>query len=371
MEETSPGFQHSFQPWAANRLGLDYRAEAMAMGDPVVPIVDVHVHVNGRRAAEIYDEAAALFGVRRSYTQTIKTTAHDVRDVLGDRIRWIATPNYMADDKAHAFTEGFIEDMRWWHGEFGARMVKFWVAPRLRDFSGDLFDQIKLDGVWKRKAAELARELGMMIMTHVADPDTWFQTAYADASRYGTKRQQYEPLERMLTEYSDVPWLAAHMAGSPEDLVFLDELLTKHDNLHIDTSATKWQVRELSKHEPSTLRAFFEKWQGRVLFGTDIVTQEAHLEPTEDGAFAAGQASNADEAFELYASRFWAMRMLIEADFDGESPIADPDLMKVDPERHNAMSAPRLRGMSLGGDALKSVYAGACEDLVERWYDEH
>ncbi|MEM1071376.1 MAG: hypothetical protein AAGB48_10930 [Planctomycetota bacterium] len=359
------------QAWAANRLGLDYRAEAARLGPPTVPIVDVHVHLNGRGAAAIYDEAATLFGVRRSYTQSQRATAHDVRDVLGERVRFIATPDYMAEDKAHAFTDGFLESMRWWHGEFGARMVKFWVAPRLKDFAGEAFEGIKLDGVWKRKAAELARELGMMLMTHVADPDTWFQTAYADSSFYGTKRDQYAPLERMLSDYSDVPWLAAHMAGSPEDLDFLDGLLERHANLHLDTSATKWQVRELSKHEPERLRAFFERWRGRVLFGTDIVTQEAHLSVTDDVGFSSTQATNAEEAFELYASRFWAMRQLIEGSYNGESPIADPDLMKVQPETHDAMSAPRLRGMGLAGPALEAVYAGACEDLVERWYVCH
>lgn len=357
--------------WAANRLGLDYRAEAVALGDPAVSIVDVHVHVNGRRAAEIFDEVASLYGVRRSYTQSMKASAHDVRDVLGDRVRFIAIPDYTAEDKAHAFTDGFLDDMRWWHGEFGARMVKFWVAPRLRDYAGEMFEQISLDGPWKRRAADLARELGMMIMTHVADPDTWFRTAYADSGRYGTKAQQYEPLERMLTDYSDVPWLAAHMAGSPEDLDFLDGLMERHDNLHLDTSACKWQVRELSKHSPERMREFFTRWRGRVLFGTDIVTQEAHLSPGDTGAFSAGQASSSEEAFELYASRYWAMRTLFERDYDGESPIADPDLMKVEHERFDAMSAPRLRGMGFDAELLRGVYAGACEDVVERWYDEH
>lgn len=347
------------------------------MGEPAAGIVDVHVHVNGRRAAEIYGEVASLYGVRRSYTQSFRGSAHDVRDVLGDRVRFIAIPEYQAQDRRHALTDGFLEAMRWWHGEFGARMVKFWVAPRLRDLAGagdgadGFFDEIKLDGPWKRKAADLARELGMMIMTHVADPDTWFATAYADASRYGTKRQQYEPLERMLSDYSDVPWLAAHMAGSPEDLGFLDGLMERHDNLHLDTSACKWQVRELSRYSPARMREFFARWRGRVLFGTDIVTQEAHLSAGDDAGFAANQAASAEEAFELYASRYWAMRTLFEGGYDGESPIADPDLAKVDPERFDAMSAPRLRGMGFDAELLKSVYAGACEDVVERWYDEH
>ena len=61
-------------PTAANRLGLDYRAEASRF--PVagslegLPIIDAHTHINGRRAAAIYGEAAALYGVRLTYSMT-------------------------------------------------------------------------------------------------------------------------------------------------------------------------------------------------------------------------------------------------------------------------------------------------------------
>ncbi|HRI41291.1 MAG TPA: hypothetical protein PLW54_06390, partial [Bacteroidia bacterium] len=81
-------------------------------------------------------------------------------------------------------------------------------------------------------------------MVHIADPDTWFATRYSDARRYGTKREQYQGLERMLDRFTN-PWIAAHMGGWPEDLGFLDGMLARHPNLHIDTSATKWVVRAL------------------------------------------------------------------------------------------------------------------------------
>src|SRR5690606_2759016 len=125
------------------------------------------------------------------------------------------------------------------------------------------------DSPWRRRQMDLAASLGMAFMAHIADPDTWFATKYADASLYGTKRAQYDALERLAEEYP-TPWLLAHMGGSPEDLSFLDGLLTRHPNLYLDTSATKWMVRELSKHETSDLAAFFERHAGRVLFGSDI-----------------------------------------------------------------------------------------------------
>ena len=131
----------------------------------------------------------------------------------------------------------------------GARIAKFWVAPRSIDYAREMGDpdMMRLNSPSKIAAMEAASELGMYFMVHIADPDTWFQTKYADASVYGSKRDQYEPLEELLDRFNQ-PWIAAHMGGWPEDLEFLSGLLERHDNLYLDTSAVKWQVRELSKH---------------------------------------------------------------------------------------------------------------------------
>src|SRR5207237_911435 len=75
------------------------------------------------------------------------------------------------------------------------------------------------------------------------------------------------------------PWIGAHMGGWPEDLAFLDGLLTRHANLYLDTSATKWVVRELGKQPRDRVRGFFLKWQGRLLFGSDSVVLEDQLAP--------------------------------------------------------------------------------------------
>ena len=41
-------------------------------------------------------------------------------------------------------------------------------------------------------------------------------------------------------------WIGAHMGGDPEHPDHLEALLEKYPHLHLDTSATKWQVREVS-----------------------------------------------------------------------------------------------------------------------------
>lgn len=360
---------------AANRLGLDYAAEARRMGAPPVPIIDAHAHINGAEASKVWLRAADLFGVSRVYSQTQLAQAADVKAVLGDRIRFVAIPEYMADDRKHAFTQGFLDNLEVWHGRWGARMVKFWGAPRLRDYAKDIGvpaeQMAPFDTEWRLKIAFRARELGMALMVHVADPDTWFATKYTDVRTYGTKRQQYESLHRLLDQ-TGMACLGAHMGGWPEDLGFLTELLARHPKLVLDTSATKWMVRELSKHPRAELLAFLERHSGRILFGSDIVTHDDHLVRTDpdDPKFGAQLANSADEAFDLYASRYWALRTMFEGDYEGESPIADPDLAMVDPGRYDAMSGPRLSGKRLPAEVLSVLYRAAAAGTVERWYEE-
>lgn len=368
----------------ANRLAWDYRTKARELGPPPgagsdgIGILDPHIHVNGARAARIYKDAATLFGVGRIYSQTRIDQADAVRGVLGDDVRFIATPNFSSPDRARAFADGFLEQIQLWHDRYGSRMIKLWNAPRLRELLPPEAQPeiVQLDGKWRVEAAKLAEQLGMMIMTHTADPDTWFATKYSDAARFGTKRSQYRGLEVMLDRFT-CPWILAHMGGSPEDLDFLDGLLTRHPNAYLDTSATKWIVRELSKHEDTRMLDFFQKWRTRIFFGSDIVTTDDHVTPKSQrgGATVSSPFSDLAEtpeaAFDLYASRYWALRTMFETRFDAPSPIADPDLMMVEPDKYDAMSAPRLRGRELPKDLLIDLYQTNTRRVIDAWWDAH
>ena len=358
----------SASTFPANLTGLDYRKEAERLGPPPVPIIDVHAHINGGDAAHIYREVCDLYGVACTYSMSQLGEADPVKSVLGDRIRYIAVPNFLAADKYHAHTEGFIENISAWHS-YGSRMCKFWTAPRALDYAESMGDRslFDLNGPWRRKQMDHAVSLGMMLMVHIADPDTWFATRYADSERYGTKASQYETLE-MLMETYDCPWMLAHMGGWPEDLDFLTGLLDRHPRTCLDTSATKWMVRELSKHPRDEFVAFLERFQGRILFGSDIVSTNLHLTDEDDEYGSGGQAATEDQAFDLYASRYWALRTLFETDYDGPSPIADPDLAMVDPDAHTPMDSPTLRGKSVNADLLKTIYRGAAENIIDAWH---
>ena len=329
-------------PHAANRLGLQYRHEAAQLPWSG-PIWDVHTHLHDLPSARLFFQVADLFGVDRVWTMSPLEEVDALRAEFGERVQFIAVPNYKAFREPETFTTDWLRRIEAFAAK-GCRICKFWAAPRGRDLHPDL----RLDSPIRREGMHLARSLGMAFMAHIADPDTWFASHYRDHRRYGTKAEHYEAFSRLLSEFHDVPWIAAHMAGHPEHLDRLQALLDRHPNLSVDTSATKWMVRELSQRAQA-FRAFCRRNAGRVLFGSDIVADE----------------SNA--TFDLLASRYWALRTMYETDYDGRSPIDDPDLRLLNPTLSTHLT-PRLRGAKLDPTTLATTYSRAASRWMRHVY---
>ncbi|MEX0885679.1 MAG: hypothetical protein WD009_04490 [Phycisphaeraceae bacterium] len=326
---------------AANRLGLDYRVEAERLPH-IGPLLDVHVHLQNVEAAELFFEAADAYHVRKVWSMTQLEELDAMRDRFGERIDFIALPNHTArETDPGAFTTDWLRRIEAFANK-GVRICKFWSAPRGRDWHPDA---LRIDSPMRFEQMRLARSLGMMFMAHIADPDTWFATHYRDSARYGSKADHYDAFRRALDEFGDVTWLAAHMAGSPEDLDRLQGLLDTYPRLHLDTSATKWMVRELSRHAPGELADFLRRNSGRILFGSDVVAMSSNMD------------------FDLYASRYWALRTLFETDYVGPSPIVDPDLPLVNPELPDTATAD-LRGLGLDAGVLTTLYHDAAANLL-------
>ena len=251
---------------------------------------------------------------------------------FGDRIGFNGPIQKKPDEPeevAHRLVERYLE--------LGVEIIKLWAAPRGRDRG------LLVDTPWRIDAVKRARAAGVrIVMVHVGDPDAWFRTVYTDAAKFGTKPEQYVGLERLLQMFPDMTWIGAHMGGDPEHADHLQALLEKYPNIYFDTSATKWQVREVSAHRDA-IRALLLRYPDRFLFGSDLVTRH-HLER------------------EHYVSRYWAQRTLWESDWVGRSPIADPDY-KADA---GAPGTPLLRGVDLPAAVLRQVYRDNARRLLGR-----
>jgi hypothetical protein len=180
---------------------------------------------------------------------------------------------------------------------------------------------------------------GMILMSHVGDPDTWYHGKYAeDVNKYGTREEHYRMWEDCLSTYKDYPWLGAHLGGNPEDLPRLQRLLDTYPNLVLDCSATRWMVREISARRDAA-REFCIRNQDRLLWGSD-------------------QVSGNDRGFDFLASRWWCHRKLWETAYVGPCPILDPDLP--------ADQQPEMRGLALPDEVLQKMYHDNAVKLLAR-----
>jgi predicted TIM-barrel fold metal-dependent hydrolase len=282
--------------------------------------IDFHIHLLAVRHAPRYFAAARHYGFAAALTQTPLEEALTIQRDYGDRLQFVVVPRWQ--DTSPNPVDEWLRRLEAFYN-MGARIVKFHMAPRSMAMRNWRLDSPKLQPIFREA---LGRK--MAIMTHVGDPDLWYANQYADAAKYGTREEHYQMWQSVLAEYPGVPWLAAHMGGNPENLPRLQYLLDKFPNLVIDSSATKWVVRELSARREQA-REFFVRNEDRIIFGTDLVTGD-------------------DRDFELYASRFWVQRKMWETGYIGPSPILDPDLP--------AEKQPVLRGLALPDATLQKLY---------------
>jgi predicted TIM-barrel fold metal-dependent hydrolase len=309
-----------------NRLGLEYRRP---MPRPKVRglVVDFHSHLLAARHAKLWFEAAEHFGIDAFVTMC------PLEEVLGlqrdwpGKIHFIVVPAWQNPP-----VDDWLRRLEMFYN-LGSRIIKFHVAPGTM-----VARKWRLDSPALRPVMREAADRGMMLMSHVGDPDTWYRGKYADTAKYGTRDEHYAIWENVLSEYRDHPWLGAHLGGNPEDFPRLQSLLDRFPNLSLDCSATRWMVREISARRDAA-REFFIRNADRIVFGSD-------------------QVSGDDRDFDFLASRFWAHRKLWETAYVGPSPIFDPDLKEEE--------QPEMRGLALPDTVLQKLYHDNAVKMLAR-----
>jgi len=300
-----------------NRLHLDFRKPIPRPNVQGI-VIDFHCHLFAARHAKVWFESAAHYGIDAFVTMTpLEEALHLQRDWPG-RLHFITIPDW----KANFTIDDWLRRLEMFYN-IGSRIIKFHVAPGTMAARKMRLDSPELRPVIKEAVAR-----GMMLMSHVGDPDTWYAKKYTDVAKFGTREEHYAMWEGLLTEYRDHPWLGAHLGGNPENLPRLQSLLDRYPNLYLDCSATRWMAREVSARRDAT-REFIIRNADRILFGSD-------------------QVSGDDRGFDFLSSRFWTHRKLWETGYVGPAPIMDPDLP---PDQQ-----PLLRGLTLPDEVLQKLY---------------
>lgn len=311
-----------------NRTHIDFRAP---MPRPKVrgTVIDFHCHLFAARHAKAWFESARHYGIDAFVSMTpLEEVAGLLRDWPG-RLNFIAVPQWMYEGPD--YYSDWLRRIEAFYN-LGSRIAKFHVAPQT------ILKRDRLDSPRLRPIFEELRARKMMIMTHVGDPELWYQGKYADTAKYGTRDEHYRAWEHMLEEFRDTPWIGAHMGGNPENLGRLQYFLDKFPNLSLDCSATRWMAREISNRRDEA-RDFFIRNADRILFGSD-------------------QVSGNDRGFDFLSSRWWTHRKLWDTAYIGPMPIADPDLPND--------QQPTLRGLALPDDVLQKLYHDNAAQILSK-----
>src|SRR4051812_5229764 len=207
-----------------NRTAVDFRAP---MPWPKVkgPVIDFHCHLFAARHAKVWFEAGRHYGIDHFLTMTpLEEVVGLQRDWPG-RIHFIAVPQWMYEGPD--FVSDWLRRIEMFYN-LGSRIVKFHVAPQT------IVKRTRLDAPELQPIFREIRDRKMMIMTHVGDPETWYQSKYTDTKKYGTRDEHYQMWEGVLSQFPDTPWIGAHLGGNPENLPRLQSMLDRFPNLMLD-----------------------------------------------------------------------------------------------------------------------------------------
>ena len=139
-------------------------------------------------------------------------------------------------------------------------------------------DDKRFDPMWEACGA-----LGLPVAIHIADPMAFFLPTdrfneryeelanHPDWSFHGpgfpSFRELIEACDRVFARHPKTQFIALHVGHAAEDLGLVGERLDRHPNMAVEIGA---RIGELGR-QPRTARKFFDRYQDRILFGTDAI----------------------------------------------------------------------------------------------------
>ena len=183
--------------------------------------------------------------------------------------------NVGADNWTAKAVQQLEQDVR--NGANGLKVFKN-LGFSVKDVNGKrvTVDDPRLDAIWEK-----CGELKIPVLIHTADPEPFWQPldehnerwleikTHPDRKRGDNNPAPWETLieeqHRMFKKHPNTTFIAAHFGWYANNLAKLDSLLTNMPNVVVEFGAA---IAELGR-QPKAAKAFFTKYQDRILFGKD------------------------------------------------------------------------------------------------------
>ncbi|WP_299487797.1 amidohydrolase family protein [uncultured Allomuricauda sp.] len=164
----------------------------------------------------------------------------------------------------------------------GARMVKVWknFGMVTKDTSGHFIqiDDTRLQPVW-----DFLKQKNIPVMAHIGEPEQAWRPLDPNNPHYGYYKNNpqyhaykipeipsYETIitarDKWIETNPDLRILCAHMGSMSHNIDMVAERLDKFPNMYVEPAA---RFGDLASQDSKKVKAFFEKYQDRILFGSD------------------------------------------------------------------------------------------------------
>ncbi len=250
------------------------------------PFIDVHNHQwnmgNGSLDGLVKDMDALNMKVMVNLSGGNGSGLKQMEDNINNQYpkRFIVFANVDFDNVgAQGWTEKAVKQLETdvHNGANGLKVFKN-LGFSVKDVSGKrvTIDDERLSAIWEK-----CGELKIPVLIHTADPEPFWHPMDEHNERWlelethpGRKRSDTDPApwqtlineqHNMFRKHPKTIFIAAHFGWYANDLEKLDSLLTALPNVVVEFGAV---IAELGR-QPKAAKAFFTKYQDRILFGKD------------------------------------------------------------------------------------------------------
>ncbi len=233
----------------------------------------------------------------------------------------------------------------------GAKMVKVWknFGMVTKDMSGQFIqiDDSRLKPIW-----DFLKTQNIPVIAHIGEPvQAWRPLDDPNNPHYNyynlhpeyhafkhPEIPSYETImsarDYWIEQNPDLIILCAHMGSMSHDVQMIAERLDKFPNMYVESAA---RFGDLAGQDSKQVKAFFERYQDRILFGTDYGNNSLQSDVTSEGL------QNEIEYLDTNYSRLWTY-------------LSTTDSVEI----RNQKSI----GLALSADVLHKVYYQNAVDLL-------
>jgi predicted TIM-barrel fold metal-dependent hydrolase len=266
------------------------------------PLIDIHTHISASTKSEAGVELApereylgtpqellavmerknirAMVNLTGGYEKGLAETVAKYDRAYPGRFYTFAEPSYSRfKEPEYPKVQARAIEQAHRDGARGLKILKT-LGLYLREniTSGTLvkIDDPRFDSMW-----DACGQLNMSVAIHVSDPIAFFTPTdrfneryeelnnHPDWSFYGGDFPSNDELlaarNRVIGRHPKTQFIVLHVGNFAEDLQNVSDSLDRFPNMFVDIAA---RIGELGR-QPRTARKFFEKYQDRILFGTD------------------------------------------------------------------------------------------------------